>query len=196
MVRTRSFDEAIVLEAAMEQFWRHGYTATSVRDLSDAMGLGAASLYNAFGDKHALFARCLDRYLDSNMRARISEFEATWPPRRAIELWFADIVERSMTDRLGCMLVNSALEIAPHDTAIAEVVAARFDELEAFFRRCVASGQRDGTINAAREAADLARLLLTTAIGLRVLGRVCPDRDVLEGAVRQALVLFDNDIPA
>jgi TetR/AcrR family transcriptional repressor of nem operon len=155
------------------------------------MGLGAASLYNAFGDKRALFARCLDRYLDANMRARIAQLEASLPPRRAIEVWLADIVERSMHDRLGCMLVNSALEIGPHDAAIAEVVAARLGELEAFFYRCVTAGQRDGSINADRDASDLARLLLTTTVGLRVLARGRPDRAVLEGAVRQVVVLLN-----
>jgi TetR/AcrR family transcriptional regulator, transcriptional repressor for nem operon len=192
MVRGRSFDEDVVLDAAMARFWERGYVATSVRDLGDAMGLGAASLYNAFGDKRALFARCLDRYLDANMRARIVQLEATSPARQAIEIWLADIVERSMHDRLGCMLVNSALEIAPHDAAIAEVVAARLSELEAFFRRCVIAGQRDGSINADRDASDLARLLLTTTVGLRVLARGRPERVVLEGAVRQVLVLLNT----
>ena len=191
MVRSRSFDEDVVLDAAMERFWKHGYVATSVRDLGDAMGLGAASLYNAFGDKRALFARCLDRYLDANMRARIARLEATLPPRQAIEALLAEIVERSMHDRLGCMLVNSALEVAPHDAAIAEVVAARLGELEAFFRRCVIAGQRDGSIDTERDASDLARLLLTTVIGLRVLARGRPERELLEGAVRQVFVLLD-----
>jgi TetR/AcrR family transcriptional repressor of nem operon len=192
MVRNRSFDEGLVLDAAMERFWKHGYVATSVRDLGDAMGLGAASLYNAFGDKHALFERCLDRYLDANMRARIARLEATLPPRQAIEALLGEIVERSMHDRLGCMLVNSALEVAPHDAAIAEVVAARLSELEAFFRRCVVAGQRDGSIDTDRDASDLARLLLTTVIGLRVLARGRPERELLEGAVRQVLVLLDT----
>jgi len=192
MVRSRSFDEDVVLDAAMERFWKHGYVATSVRDLGDAMGLGAASLYNAFGDKRALFARCLDRYLDANMRARIARLEATLPPRQAIEALLAEIVERSMHDRLGCMLVNSALEVAPHDAAIAEVVAARLSELEAFFRRCVVAGQRDGSIDTERDASDLARLLLTTVIGLRVLARGRPERALLEGAVRQVLVLLNT----
>ncbi len=191
MVRTRSFDEADVLDAAMARFWKHGYAATSVRDLGQAMGLGPASLYNAFGDKRALFTRCLDHYLDANMRARIARLETTLPPRRAIEALFADIVERSLHDRLGCLLVNSALEIAPHDAAIAVVVAARLGELEAFFRRCVEAGQRDGSVNADRNAPDLARLLLTTMIGLRVLARGRPDRAVMEGAVRSLLALLD-----
>jgi TetR/AcrR family transcriptional repressor of nem operon len=192
MVRSRSFDEGLVLDAAMERFWKHGYVATSVRDLGEAMGLGTASLYNAFGDKHALFERCLDRYLDANMRARIARFEATLSPRQAIEALLGEIVERSMHDRLGCMLVNSALEVAPHDAAIAEVVAARLSELEGFFRRCAIAGQRDGSIDATRDASDLARLLLTTVIGLRVLARGRPERELLEGAVRQVLVLLNT----
>jgi TetR/AcrR family transcriptional repressor of nem operon len=68
----------------MECFWAAGYAATSVRDLGDAVGLGAASLYNAFGDKRPLFTQCLDRYLDANMRARITRVEKTLPPRQAI----------------------------------------------------------------------------------------------------------------
>ena len=120
----------------MQRFWAAGYTATSVRDLGDAMGLGQASVYNAFGDKRTLFTQCLDRYLDANMRARIARVEKTLPPRQAIETFLSEIVERSLENRLGCLLVNAALEVAPHDPDIADIVAARMGELEAFFRRC------------------------------------------------------------
>ena len=78
-------------------------------------GLGAASLYNAFGDKRTLFTQCLDRYLDANMRARIARVEKAQPPRQAIETFLTEIVERSLENRLGCMLANAALEVAPHD---------------------------------------------------------------------------------
>src|ERR1700722_3805604 len=143
MVRSRSFDEDVVLDAAMERFWKHGYVATSVRDLGDAMGLGAASLYNAFGDKRTLFTQCLDRYLDANMRARIARVEQRQQPRQAIATFLTEIVERSIENRLGCMLANAALEVAPHDPGVAEVVAERMAELEAFFRRCVIAGESD-----------------------------------------------------
>lgn len=175
----------------MTRFWDHGYAASSVRDLGEAMGLGAASLYNAFGDKRALFTRCLDRYLDANMRERIARHEASHPPRQAIETFFAESVRRSLSDRRGCLLVNTALEIAPHDEEIGAVVAARLGELEGFFRRCVVRGQRDGTIARAHPARDIARLLLTTVMGLRVLARARPEPALLRGAVRQALALFD-----
>jgi TetR/AcrR family transcriptional repressor of nem operon len=131
MSRPRAFDESTALDAAMTRFWAAGYAGTSVRDLGDAMGLGAASVYNAFGDKRTLFTLCLDRYLDANMRARILRLEQTRPPRAAIETFLTEIVERSLENRLGCLLVNAALEIGPHDAEIAAVIAERMDELEA-----------------------------------------------------------------
>ena len=89
--RPREFDEDVALDAAMRRFWADGFAATSVRDLGDAMGLGQASVYNAFGDKRALFIQCLDRYLDANMRARIARVERAAPPRKAIEAFVAEI---------------------------------------------------------------------------------------------------------
>ena len=58
------------------------------------MGLGSASLYNAFGDKHALFTRCLERYLDGKIRERIARLAATFPPRAANEAILEEDVER------------------------------------------------------------------------------------------------------
>ena len=179
----------------MQRFWAAGYAATSVRDLGDAMGLGPASVYNAFGDKRTLFTQCLDRYLDANMRARIARVEKTLPPRQAIETFLTEIVERSLENRLGCLLVNSALEVAPRDQRIADIVAERMSELEAFFRRCVVAGQHDGSISSDEDAADVARLLLTTVMGLRVLARGNPKRTLLEGAVRQALTMLGKPSP-
>ena len=117
MARPREFDEAAALEAAMECFWRRGYEATSLRDLAGNMGLTAPSLYNAFGGKQALFARALERYLDRTTRARIKRLENSLPPKQAVHRFFAEIIERSVSDRerRGCFLINSALEIAPHD---------------------------------------------------------------------------------
>ena len=70
------------------------------------------------------------------------------------------------------------------------VVAARLGELEGFFRRCVIKGQRDGSIAASPSARDLARLLLTTVMGLRVLSRVRPEPALLRGTIRQVLALL------
>jgi len=188
MGRARSFDETAVLDAATDRFWRHGYGATSVRDLGVAMGLGPASLYNAFGDKQALFARCLDHYLDANMRERMARLE---PGRAALAAFLEETVTRSAKDPRGCLLVNSALEVAPHDPQIARVVADRLGELEAFFRRCVLAGQADGSICARRDADAMAALFITVVMGLRVLARGRPGRARLASAAGAALALLD-----
>ena len=107
------------------------------------------------------------------------------PPRQAIAAFFAEIIERSLADpqRKGCMLVNTALEMAPHDPEFQRVVVDVMVQVEGFFRRCVVAGQRDGTISKSQSAEDLARLLLSTLLGLRVLARTRPERELLEGGV-------------
>ena len=69
MARPREFDEATALEAAMGCFWRHGYEATSMRELTASMGISGPSLYNAFGGKRAVFTAALARYFDQSPRA-------------------------------------------------------------------------------------------------------------------------------
>ncbi|MBY0383275.1 MAG: TetR/AcrR family transcriptional regulator, partial [Xanthobacteraceae bacterium] len=144
MARPREFDEATVLDAAIQQFWLRGYEATSVRDLADEMGIAGASLYNAFGDKRTLYERSLNRYLDQTFRERIGRLEHSLPPRDAIVAFLQEIIKRSLNDkqRLGCLLVNSALEAAPHDKEHQQIVATFLNEVESFFLRCVTSGQR------------------------------------------------------
>jgi TetR/AcrR family transcriptional regulator, transcriptional repressor for nem operon len=183
-----------VLEAAVQCFWSRGYQATSVRDLAEKMGITGASLYNAFGDKRALYHCALDHYVKQSFGDRVGRFEGKFPPREAIGAFFKEIIERSLSDteRKGCMLVNSALELAPHDPEFQRVVAKVLVQVEGFFRRCVAAGQSEGTISSSQSAEDLARLLLSTLLGLRVLARTRPERELLKGVLRPVLALLDN----
>ena len=194
MARPREFDETAVLEAAIQCFWSQGYEATSVRDLAEKMGLTGASMYNAFGDKRSLYRRALDHYVEQSFGDRVGRFEGNLTPREAIGSFFDEIIERSLSDkqRKGCMLVNSALEMAPHDPEFQRVVADVLVQVEGFFRRCVALGQSEGTISGFQSAEDLARLLLSTLLGLRVLARTRPERELLEGVLRPVLALLDN----
>ena len=192
MARPREFDEAVALDAAMDCFWRDGYEATSVRDLAASMGITGASLYNAFGDKRSLFRDVLRRYAERSTRERIARLESTLPPKQAVCAFLGEIVERSVGgDRRGCLLVNTALEVSPHDPELREEVATHLGEIEAFFRRAVIAAQEDGSVPPDRAPADLARLLLGVTLGLRVLARSTPQRELLEGVVRPALSLLD-----
>lgn len=192
MGRPREFNEAEVLAAAVDCFWNRGYEATSTRELAEKMGLTGASLYNAFGDKRALYRRALNHYIETSFADRVRRLEGKLSPPQAISAFFSEIIQRSLADsqRKGCMLVNSALEVAPHDPEFREIVTEVLGHIEAFFRRCVQAGQQDGTITTTQSATDLGRLLLGVHVGLRVVARTRPERELLEGMVRPALALL------
>ena len=192
MARPRQFDETTALDAAMVCFWRDGYAATSVRDLAAKMGITGASFYNAFGDKRSLFRKALQRYAERSTRERILRLESTLSPKQAVRAFFGEIVERSVGgDRSGCLLVNTALEVAPHDPELGADVAEHLGEIETFFRRAITAAQAEGLVPPDRDPADLARMLLGITLGLRVLARSKPQRELLEGVVRPALALLD-----
>lgn len=193
MARPREFDEEVVLGAAVECFWNRGFEGTSIRELIEATGLTGASLYNAFGDKRALFRVALDHYVEDSIGERISRCEAM-PPREGISAFFDEILTRSLNDHKhkGCMLVNSALEVAPHDSEFRKIIAGVLTRIEIFFLKCIEAGQADGTIMRSMPARDIARHLLGVLIGVRVLARVRPERALLEGAIAPALALLDG----
>lgn len=193
MARPREFDEGAVLDAAVLCFWSRGYDATSVRDLVEGTGITAASLYNAFGDKRALYERALDHYIEGSVADRIRRCEAL-PPCQAIAAFFEEIVKRSLGDRerKGCMLVNAALEVAPHDPGFRKIVTGVLAGIEAFFLSRVQAGQADGTITRALPAETLSRHLLGVLMGIRVLARVRPERALLEGVVAPSLALLEG----
>lgn len=187
--RPREFDEATALDAAMHCFWAKGFEATSVRELAADMGITGTSLYNAFGDKKSLYRRALAHYLDQSVRERITRLEGSLPPAEAVAAFFAEVIDRSMRDRecKGCMLVNTALEVAPHDADMRRFVADELSLIEAFFRRCVERTQRAEILATEVDAESLGRLLLGVLLGIRVLARTRPQRALLEGVARPAL---------
>lgn len=194
MARLKAFDEDRAIDSAVDCFWARGYEATSVRDLAEAMGIGGASLYNAYGDKRELFARSLERYASRSMRERVARIEARHLPEEAIAVFFAEIVDRSVKDIdcKGCMLVNTALDVAPHDPEIGRLVEGYFCELRGFFRRAIDAAQKKGVLSRRLDAEAMSVHLLGVLLGIRVLARAggrsaAAKRKLLESVARPAL---------
>ncbi|TAJ92987.1 MAG: TetR/AcrR family transcriptional regulator [Reyranella sp.] len=194
MARLREFDEDRALDAAVDCFWSRGYEATSVRDLAREMGIGGASLYNAFGGKRALFVRVLERYANRSTRERIARLEAGHRPSEAIRAFLAEVIDRSLKDRdcKGCLLVNSALDVAPHDAGLGRAVTAYLEEIRAFFRRNVEAAIEAGETPRGTDAEALSIHLLGVLMGMRVLARTGARRHTLEAVVRPALDLLGS----
>jgi TetR/AcrR family transcriptional regulator, transcriptional repressor for nem operon len=194
MARSKAFDEDRALDAAVDCFWLRGYEGTSVRDLTEAMGIGSPSLYNAYGDKRELFERALRRYAERSMRERIARLEASHRPKEAIAAFVAEIIDRSLKDpeRKGCLLVNAALDVAPHDADVGRMVSGYLDEIRCFFRRNIDAARKAGQVPRRTDAEAVSGHLLGVVTGIRVLARTGADRKLLESVARPALELLEG----
>jgi len=193
LARPREFERDDVVQKALGVFWRKGYQASSVQDLVAATGLNRGSLYDTFGDKHGLFLEVIEYYRTNVTARRLAKLEAPGPARRKIATFFKEVVDFSVGEGrlLGCLMTNSAIELAPHDRDTRLAVAANMGAMEAAFRRVLTRARNTGELSADKSPADLARFLTATANGLRVMAKVSPERAALRSVVRIALQALD-----
>jgi TetR/AcrR family transcriptional regulator, transcriptional repressor for nem operon len=191
VARTKEFDRDAALDRAMHVFWEKGYEAASLSELVDAMGIGRQSLYDTFGDKHALFLAALARY-----NARIDgtcECLATAPSvKRAIRDMFEAIIDESPAEhRRGCLGIGSVMERAGRDPATAALIASRQRSLEETFFRALERGRASGELAAGKDSRALARFLVAALQGLRVSAAGAPGSPGLRDVVRISLAALD-----
>lgn len=184
----KQFNTDAALSKAMEAFWARGYEATSVQDLTACMGINRGSLYATFGDKHALFIQALRHYDAIHRGAWVARLTGTRTPKSAIVAAFDEVIASVLegASRDGCLLVNTALELSPHDDEIAAIVSAALSEMEGFFRDRILAGQESGEIPATVDPTETARSLLSLFVGLRVLSRSRPEEPLLSSVAHQA----------
>lgn len=185
----KRFDVDQTLVRAMEAFWSRGYEATSMQDLVDTTGVNRASLYATYGDKRELFLAALKRYHGEVRQRMLAELARTLPPTQAIAAVFDKFIDqtRAPGGNWGCFIVNTALELAPHDSEIAELVTVAQDEIEGFFLAMIRKGQQSGMFAATRDPIMLAHQALASLLGLLVMVRSRPNQDYLD-AVRDGVL--------
>jgi TetR/AcrR family transcriptional repressor of nem operon len=194
MARPKEFDEEQALAAALEVFWEKGYEAASVQDLTERMGIQKASLYNTFGDKHALFVRALGAYSAETIEWYREQLEQPGLLRVTLAAMFREMIEGCEDDEdcRGCLCVNSAVELAPHDPAIALLLDQHSQSQEDLFRRALERAQASGEIPAALDAIATARYLLNVIAGLGVARKGGPSQERLDDIVRISLSVLDR----
>ncbi len=193
MARTKEFDPDVALRAALALFWERGYEATSMADLVEHLGVARASIYATFGGKHELYLKALDRYgelIHPTLLTGLSQPGPALPAVRALVERFA-CESASEGGRRGCFVVNTAVELAPHDPPAARRVQASWDYLEAALTSALIRAQAQGELAEGKDPQALARCLLVLMQGLRVIGKAATEPQRLRDAAAQALVLLD-----
>ncbi|MFB6844633.1 TetR/AcrR family transcriptional regulator [Streptomyces sp. NPDC056373] len=193
MARPRMFDEERALDAAMHTFWKKGYEATSTQDLCDATGLGRSSVYNTFKSKHDLFERALSRYIDTMTTAQLAVLEdGRLNGADRVRTLFTMVIDGDAEHRtegrsIGCLTVNTTVELATRDADAARMLERDTARRLAALRAVVEEGRRDGSITSTRDTGALARFLNAAIAGMRISGQGGADRAAMESIAEVTL---------
>jgi TetR/AcrR family transcriptional repressor of nem operon len=172
MARPREFDRELALERAKAVFWAKGYTSTSTEDLLGAMGIGRQSLYNAFGDKRALYLEALENYQRATTSGHLQRLKAPVSPLAGMEaLLLGLIVEDDGQRAMGCMGVAAVGEFGAGDPTLAELRARVGPVLSSCLVERLREGQAQGEIDSTMNVEDAARFVQMTMTGLQLAAR-------------------------
>ncbi|MFH8610005.1 TetR/AcrR family transcriptional regulator [Streptomyces sp. NPDC018029] len=192
MARTREFDTEAAVSRAMELFWTRGYEATSVRDLTQHLGIGQGSLYAAFGDKDGLYRAALEHYRTTLAAAALRSLEEGADARSAIRTLLTERVRIAVGhDGQGCLVVNAACERLPKDPSIRRIVRDTQDASRDALAEVLRVAAERGEIAARHDPNTLAAFLVTFLNGLLVSSKITPDFQGLKPLVEVALAALD-----
>lgn len=193
MVRPREFDEQHALAAAMQVFWEKGYEATSMSDLTTQMGIQRPSLYAAFGGKKELFETVLHKYSDMSLSFIHKRMQNAVSVKEALRLYFQGIIEGvgGSNPDLGCLCMNTMVELAPHDEVFAQITKDFQVKLTEIIQQILETGIRAGELSPSLNAVAISRLLTISAIGLSVTMKSRPERSYVDSVVTEILTVLE-----
>ncbi len=191
--RPREFDLAPVLDRAIEVFSERGYQATSITDLTKAMGLSQGSLYKAFKDKRAVFLAAFDHYRERRTRQLRDALGADGTGRERLRralLFYAESAQGEQ-GRQGCLVVGSAISLSAFDADMAAHITDALERNEELVADLLRQGQADGSLRPELPIDATARTLLCLTQGIRVVGKTGRSREELQAVVEVAMRVID-----
>lgn len=193
MARHKEFDRDEALHKAMEVFWSRGYEAASIQDLVEQMGINRQSLYDTFGDKHALYLQALDRYREVEGRKLFELLERPGSVKKALRQLFEGVIKGSLCggERRGCFMGNAMSELAGRCKETAAKTCSNITVAEEALYGALLRAKKEGEIKGGRELRAVARFLYSSLQGLQLMAKATRDRKTLEDVVRVTLSVLD-----
>lgn len=193
MPRIKEFSPDEALEKALHVFWHKGYEATSVEDLLEAMNLNRGSLYDTFGDKRALFLKVMDRYCSCFVGPKFSLLDQPGPALPMLRRFISGMIEGALADpqRRGCLIANTAMELAPHERDVAEKVNKALKMGEDAFFGLLTRAKQQGELRADKDPRALARFLTTMMQGTIVMIKAGASAEQITQTTETALAVLD-----
>jgi TetR/AcrR family transcriptional repressor of nem operon len=193
MARKCEFDREEVLSNAMNLFWEAGYCQTSMAKLVEVTDLKPGSLYAAFDSKEGLFSSSLALYGQRSLKALQQCLAQADSPLQGVIAFIRQLGEEVINDqnRRGCFLVNTALEMSPHNERIRKQVNKQLGAIEASILAALASADESGELPRRYTPAVLAKHIMVNIWGVRVLGQTTTDKQAIRESLNILLSLFD-----
>lgn len=193
MARTKEFDEDQVLDKAVDLFWYKGYNGISAQEIVDGLGLSRSSLYDTYGDKRTLFIRALKRYRVRETGRMITLLDEAADVKKVIRNIFQASVRDCLGAKLGmgCFIVNSGIELAPHDDEIADIIKEGRQAMEDGFYRALKRGQENGQVSGRQPASAYAAFLVNSLWGLKTYGKSQPDKKIVDETIKITLSVLE-----
>lgn len=177
MPRPRGFELDAVVASAEDVFWERGYACGGLAEIEEATGLTRSSLYQAFGNKQALFDRALDRYIETFLHPLIGPMEADGASLDAVAGFFSSIAKRFRGDaaaaRRGCLWINAIAESEGREPRVDARATVYLARLRNAFMHALSSTRP------AEDRADHARVLMASTVGVWLVARVDPEEAAL-----------------
>ena len=192
MPRERQFSEPEVLDRLTDTFSIHGYGGTSMALLQEATGLGKQSLYNAFGDKQAMYLQAVDCAVQRYAQV-LASMQAAANGREALVAYFKHLLVRCADTGAAqqhCIVTNGLLE-GDHEPAVQWVLQSKWQASHELLRSTIERGQRDGSIANSSPSAELAELLMALTGGLRIAARAGRSPAQMQRSVDMTMGVLD-----
>ena len=189
MARPRDFDEKEVLAKAVNLFWRKGYNGTSMDDLVETLGISRSSLYRTFVDKDILFKRALANYQQFSSAEIRSVINPSDTARKSVQKIMEFVADKVLSDRQkkGCFMVNSEVELGPHDKQIQKMVLANDRETEDLIYAVLKKGRDNGEFKNLADPRASSRFLLNNLKGIRVSAKSINDKAVFADIIKLSI---------
>jgi len=191
VARHKEYDEKEVLQKATELFRYQGYEKTSLQDLVSHMGIHRRSLYDTFGDKHTLFLKALEHY-DNNMKKNMDiQVKNSSTAKDAIRSILEMAISQDNEKTVGCLTINSAVELTLHDQKVAEKIEQNFSKTEKIILELLLRGQNSGEIPKHHDIEKLSQFIHNSFVGLRVLVKTTNDKNKFKNIIDTTLSVLD-----
>ena len=188
--RPRAYEPDVALARALDVFWKDGFAATSLDDLSAATGMNRPSLYGAFGDKRELYKKTYQSYRDRARQRMGDVFSIDMPLRPMLLRIYAIALDMYLSGKdgpRGCFTVMTATSEAVFDPDIRAMVVSGLVEMDRFFARLFKRAQERGELSASADPQVLAQLASATIHTIAIRARAQLPRKELEAIVNGAV---------